>query len=47
MWQKAVSLDELIRQVLQLKLDLDDAHRRIQRLENAIFLEDELDSGHE
>jgi hypothetical protein len=42
MWSNALQIDELIKQVLQLKLDLDDAHRRIQRLEEAIFLEDEL-----
>lgn len=44
MWQNAVSLDELIKQVLQLKLDLEDAHTRIQRLEAAMFTDDELDS---
>lgn len=44
MWSNALQIDELIKQVLQLKLDLDDAHTRIQRLEAAMFTDDELDS---
>lgn len=43
MWSRAIVMDELVRQILQLKFDLEEAQRRIQRLENAVFLKDEIE----